>query len=417
MSSLSKPVPPAEDAGHGSSPNDNNNSTTDVHLFDFVELFGLVSGSQHNGKRARVFEVKETSDGSIRMGVTVPTSFPPKSTGPWTPFRAGGATGLYVKPQNLKKLPNYYADGQFLRELVEHRFLVTYPDNQDKRRPHVVENTAQSPVVIRPVQGMGVGLFATRSYRPDQIVFMERPLLSFVGPRELRGMLLEPETLCTSPANLKRERNQLGSDLNARRRFLDGGRLPVDGPPPTSKSEPGEPLPCWAALTTLNKGFGDDPLDVRPLCALMNHSCAPTVVISPLGVITAMREVEIGDELTIAYFPDLLLKPRDERLRGNDMLREVEGGCLCPVCAQPDEKKREISEKRRAKLWEETRRFRQIREREAAAATGTGRGGGVMGGEVLKEAQRLKPMLEEEGLSMEVCFPIVSREVTKGPAS
>merc|ERR1719204_2719662 len=65
-------------------------------LFDFVEICGLVKASEHNGKIGRVFAAR--SDG--RLAVTVQLK---DGDG----FSA--ACGLYLKPDNLRKLPDYYS--------------------------------------------------------------------------------------------------------------------------------------------------------------------------------------------------------------------------------------------------------------------------------------------------------------------
>lgn len=45
----------------------------------------------------------------------------------------------------------------------------------------------------------------------------------------------------------------------------------------------------------------DGAIKLFPTCALMNHSCAPNCVISRDGVVTAVRPIKLGEELTISY--------------------------------------------------------------------------------------------------------------------
>jgi len=114
-----------------------------------------------------------------------------------------------------------------------------------------------------------------------------------------------------------------------------------------------------------------------------------------------MQDIAAGDEITIAYEPDRLLLPAAERFCFSPGSVQC---CLCAVCSRVGDDEKRESEARRKRLLEETKVVREIRAKREQTAKDNRR--------LFREAERLEPLLAEEGLTMELCFPLANTAVS-----
>lgn len=227
----------------------------------------MQTAPEHNGKRGRVWARRD--DG--RFGVTVPENATLNSR----------ATAIYVKPGNLRVLPNYYTT-QFLSDLLQFRliklhqphlespekiklvrggFYYTTMDCSEEKNPmrwrprfsvpRFAKSVEELPFEIRPAfsqrffgrekEGLGVGIFAKRDLKKGEVLFTERPLLEFDSVIDLtKNFPRNPDTFLEAQGELE-------TDVEARHFFLSPaglwvgegavpagkgtGKLPVDGVP------------------------------------------------------------------------------------------------------------------------------------------------------------------------------------------
>ena len=186
----------------------------------------------------------------------------------------------------------------------------------------------------RPSPGKGMGVFATRTLEPGDIILQEAPVIR-IQPPQFRDGVAYP----------------LGDiELLLRRAFEDlSDARKAEVTSLSAHKTTNEDLDEIVAIFRSNAyiiGANNSDLGLFPKGARINHSCRPNtsqVWHDRIGkrVVRAIRRIEEGEELFATYIP--LLHSHDMRQK---RLMQYGFTCTCSACAQ-EEAAQEASDKRR----------------------------------------------------------------------
>ncbi|KAF1968153.1 SET domain-containing protein [Bimuria novae-zelandiae CBS 107.79] len=187
----------------------------------------------------------------------------------------------------------------------------------------------------RPSPGKGLGVYATRTIEPGDIILSEPPIIHF-APSEFRDGVAYPLNDIT--ATLQASFDALSPGEQAQVMSLHAYMTPAE--------KAGDQL---MAIFRSNAYTTGDSLGLFPKGSRINHSCRPNTSqywSANLGrrIVYANRHIEEGEEIYASYIP--LLHPHEARQRRLD---QYGFKCTCSACAL-DQGARNASDQRRQDL-------------------------------------------------------------------
>lgn len=186
----------------------------------------------------------------------------------------------------------------------------------------------------RPSPGKGMGVFATRTLEPGDIILREAPIIKLTPPEFRNGVaypLNEIERL------LHEAFDKLPDEAKAEVMSLHAHATATEN------------IDQVVAVFRSNAyiiGDSNTELGLFPKGARINHSCRPNtsqVWHEKIGkrVVRAIRRIEEGEELFATYIP--LLHSHDAR---QQRLNQYGFTCTCPACAQEAAEQRASDQRR-----------------------------------------------------------------------
>ena len=253
--------------------------------------------------------------------------------------------GLATTPgdENLSSLLQILRETDVSEEYVIDGYWATMNEN--------TRNIAHDGAAYKTVSisGRGMGVVAIRDIKAGEIILEERPMLTMSDhdqnrflAAEIRGydsddLIVDMPSWNKLSEDDQRKFYSLGDGRNIREKKLLG--------------------------VFMTNCFGHGNTDIAGVCfemSFFNHSCRPNVHHTwkdPAGRITTMRDIKKGEELFLAYVPEM----QTTEQRQIQLEKDYGFLCKCEVCSLPTSERRE-SDKRRAKYkenlakWEAARR-------------------------------------------------------------
>lgn len=187
----------------------------------------------------------------------------------------------------------------------------------------------------RPSPGKGIGVYATRTIEPGDVVLSEPPIISLAPPDFRDGVAYPLEDITVS---LRAAFDALSLEEQTQVMALHAHMTPDD--------KPGDEL---MSILRSNAYTTGNSLGLFPKGARINHSCRPNTsqYWNPqLGrrIVYANRRIDEGEEIFATYIP--LLYSYEARQRRLDQYGFV---CTCAACAQ-EQSARDASDQRRQDL-------------------------------------------------------------------
>ncbi|KAK7692733.1 hypothetical protein QCA50_004366 [Cerrena zonata] len=181
---------------------------------------------------------------------------------------------------------------------------------------------------LQPVEGKGIGMIATRSIDPGELIYRERPVYS--SRRDLLVLADQLENGVFNRAALQRLTPDARNSILQLHNAAPPGYDVVRGILKTNCLE--------IRITELpDTKPGEEFRGCFPMLSRINHACSPTAHYyfnwkTFQGEIRALHVIIPGEEITIAY-TDLCLPARERHTRLKDE-RFMET-CICRICSQP----------------------------------------------------------------------------------
>ncbi|CCE29252.1 uncharacterized protein CPUR_02945 [Claviceps purpurea 20.1] len=175
---------------------------------------------------------------------------------------------------------------------------------------------------LRDIPGKGKGLVATRNIPKGTRILSERPLIHapFDSSQEQRKTIIYPQVEA-----LNKEEREIFLSFPNRYAFSDSATR-YNGIFRTN---------CISAASKPRKIVAFFPLACR-----INHDCDENATKdwnpdTKRHTVHAMRDIEEGEEITVAYVPSLL----NQETRQNKLERKFHFACICRTCSLPDEQR------------------------------------------------------------------------------
>ncbi|KAF1954407.1 SET domain-containing protein [Byssothecium circinans] len=189
----------------------------------------------------------------------------------------------------------------------------------------------------RPSPGKGIGVFATRTLEPGDIILTETPVMRIQPPKFRDGAAYPLNNI--GPL-LQPVFEGLDEEQKAAVLALHAYMTPEEAAPGNSRL-----LPIFRSNAYII-GTSMSELGLFPKGARINHSCRPNssqVWLEKQGkrIVRAIRRIEEGEEIFATYIP--LLRGREIRQK---RLQQYGFTCTCSACAL-EKAEQEASDKRR----------------------------------------------------------------------
>ncbi|KAG6093267.1 hypothetical protein E4U30_004471 [Claviceps sp. LM220 group G6] len=175
---------------------------------------------------------------------------------------------------------------------------------------------------VRDIPGKGKGLVATRNIPKGTRILSERPLIHapFDSSKEQRRTIIYSQVEA-----LNQEERDIFLSFSNRYAFSDSATR-YSGIFRTN---------CISAASKPRKMLAFFPLACR-----INHDCDENAAKdwnpdTKRHTVHAMRDIEEGEEITVAYVPSLL----SQKTRQNKLERKCHFTCSCRTCSLPDEQR------------------------------------------------------------------------------
>lgn len=174
----------------------------------------------------------------------------------------------------------------------------------------------------RPSPGKGIGVYATRTLEPGDVVLSEPPIISLTPPEFQDGVAYPLDDITTI---LQYAFDALSSSQQADVMSLHAHMTPQD--------KPGDEL---VSILRSNAYVTGNSLGLFPKGARINHSCRPNTSqywdpSTGRRIVYANRRIEEGEEFFATYIP--LLYPHEAR---QSRLDQYGFKCTCSACAAED---------------------------------------------------------------------------------
>lgn len=208
----------------------------------------------------------------------------------------------------------------------------------EKDNMHLRPENVEVVFKVAPVPGKGLGLVATRPLKKYDVIFREKPLMSF--PIRGAGLAFTIEEALEAFG-------RQDDDVKA-------GIMDLADSFTSTKTLDGI-LRTNMIVSTGDSG-GHMEACLYPLVSRVNHSCCPnTTHFTPRhsgggGVLFAARDIKEGEELCYSYFADEgIFQSRENRQK--QLAQQDAFQCTCEACVLPGGKKLKQSDKNRKRIW------------------------------------------------------------------
>ncbi|KAJ7641083.1 hypothetical protein FB45DRAFT_1021859 [Roridomyces roridus] len=214
-------------------------------------------------------------------------------------------------------------------------------------QPMVNRVGKKSPIRLKEVPGMGLGLFATRGLKAGELIFSERPLLVAAQGVSPGGPDMPSTRTLTLEQQLQFDLDQLEKVLAlVLERMCDEDKAaymalknshPEDGSGPLTGIMRTNGLAVPGLRPEVTPGTAHAFCSgVRDMISRVNHSCSPNVrphwnMLTFSFQVFATRDIAADEELTSQYIPF-----EGSTARRNELLKPYDFVCTCASCKDPE---------------------------------------------------------------------------------